>query len=127
MIRTVLVAAFIPAAALAACNSSPPPAAPVNQADSAAASGNQIAALPEGSRNGVFIRAIRDANQDCQHVDSSEPAGVQQGYPVWTAHCDNGNAYTIVLTGNGGAQVIDAGEARLVNSQAEAAGTANSQ
>ncbi|GAA4822648.1 hypothetical protein GCM10023232_20170 [Sphingosinicella ginsenosidimutans] len=105
MIRTVAAAAA--ALVLAACNSSPPPVAPVNEADSAAASGNQIAALPEGSRNGVFIRAIRDANQDCQHVDSSEPAAPQRGNPAWTAHCDNGATYTIVLTGNGGATVVN--------------------
>jgi hypothetical protein len=76
--------------------------------------------LSEGQRNGVFIRAIRDANLDCQHVDSSEAAGVQQGYPVWTAHCDSGATYTIVLTGNGSAQVIDAAEAALANTQAPA-------
>jgi hypothetical protein len=123
MSRTCAAAAIF---ALAACNSGSPPAAPVNQADSAAASGNQIAALPEGSRNGVFIRAIRDANQDCQHVDSSQAAGTQQGFPVWTAHCSDGASYTIVLTGNGGATVINAAEARLANSQAPAA-PANAQ
>lgn len=108
MIRTVAaISALAFTASLAACNSNPPPAAPVNQADSAAASGNQIAALPEGSRNAVFIRAIRDANQDCQHVDSSEPAAPQRGNPTWTAHCDNGATYTIVLTGDGDATVVN--------------------
>jgi hypothetical protein len=120
MTRIAIAATLVLAGALAACNSSAPPPAPTNQAESAAASGNQIAALSEGQRNGVFIRAIRDANLDCQHVDSSEAAGVQQGYPVWTAHCDNGATYTIVLTGNGSAQVIDAAEATLANTQAPA-------
>jgi len=117
MTRTAIAAALVLAGTLGACNSGEAPApTPTNQSESAAASGDQIAALPEGQRNAVFIRAIRDAGQDCQHVASSESVGTQQGFPVWTAHCDGGATYTIVLTGNGNAQVINAAEATLANS-----------
>jgi hypothetical protein len=75
---------------------------------------NRLAALPEGQRNGVFIRAIRDAGQACQHVDSSERVGEYRGNPVWRAHCDEGgSSWTIVVTADGTAQIINDAEARL--------------
>ena len=75
---------------------------------------NQLAALSEGQRNGVFIRAIRDSNQACQHVESSEMIGEYRGFPVWRAHCgDGGNSFTIVIMEGGGVQVVNDAEARL--------------
>ena len=75
---------------------------------------NQLAALPEGQRNGVFIRAIRDSGQSCQHVESSEPIGEYRGFPVWRAHCDGGaSSWTIVVMADRGVQVINDAEARL--------------
>ena len=76
---------------------------------------NQLESMPEGQRNGVFIRAIRDAGQDCQHVESSERAGEHRGYPVWNATCAGGGTWTIVITDNGIAQVLNAAEAQLVS------------
>ena len=74
----------------------------------------RLAAMPEGERNAVFIRALRDARLDCQHVDSSERATDYQGMPVWTASCRGGGNWTIVIGENGVAQILNANEARLV-------------
>ena len=75
---------------------------------------NQLAALPEGQRNGVFIRAIRDAGQECQHVESSVRAGEYEGNPVWSAQCAGGDSWTIVVTPDGTAQLVNESQARLV-------------
>jgi hypothetical protein len=81
-----------------------------NQVDVA----NQLAELPEGQRNAVFIRAIRDAGEDCQHVESSARAGEYQGMPVWSAQCAGGSSWTIVVTRDGTAQLVNDAQARLV-------------
>ena len=75
----------------------------------------RIETMPEGQRNAVFLRAIRDAGQDCQHVETSAPAGEHQGFPVWTATCDGGGTWTILIGNDGVAQILNAAEARLVD------------
>lgn len=79
--------------------------------------GNQVAALPEGQRNAVFIRAIRDAGQDCQHVESSQPAGRYRGMPVWRATCSGEGHWTLVIADDGTAQILNADQARLVTDE----------
>lgn len=81
----------------------------------------RLAAMPEGERNAVFIRALRDARRECQHVDSSESAGEYRGMPVWSAHCSGGGNWTIVIGENGVAQILNADETRLVDNGAAAA------
>jgi hypothetical protein len=121
MARTANIIAAA-ALALGACSQSAAPTANT-QVATPGDTQNRLTAMPEAERDGVFIRAIRDANQDCQHVDSSEASGSHQGFPVWTAHCSGGGTYTIVITNDGGATVINAAEARLAdNSQAPANG-----
>ncbi len=66
----------------------------------------RLQAMPEGQRNGVLIRAIRDAGLDCQRVARSEAANVQ-GRPAWTATCDDGTSWTIVIADNGIAQILN--------------------
>ena len=78
----------------------------------------RLAAMPEGERNAVFIRALRDARLECQHVDSSESAGEYQNMPVWTARCTGGGNWTIVIGENGVAQILNADEARLIDNGA---------
>lgn len=97
---------------LAGCQDAPAPATN-NATTSAAEIQNRLAAMPEGQRNAVFIRAIRDAGQDCEHVESSEGAGAHQGFPVWNATCAGGGTWTIVITDDGTAQVLNAAEVRL--------------
>ena len=76
--------------------------------------GNRLAAMPEGQRNAVFIRAIRDARLDCQHVESSSAAGEYRGMPVWNVRCSGGGDWTVVIGGDGVAQILSPDEARLV-------------
>src|SRR5687767_6573968 len=82
---------------------------------------NRLEAMPEGQRNAVFIRAIRDAREECQHVESSEPAGEHQGFPVWNATCAGGGTWTIVVMNDGTAAVLNAEEARLAGGNEAAA------
>ncbi len=77
----------------------------------------QLEALPEGQRNGVFIRAIRDTQGNCQHVERSERAGAYEGNPVWRAHCQGDQTYSIVVTESGVAQVLNEAEVALVTDQ----------
>lgn len=71
--------------------------------------GNQVAQLSEGARNAVFIRALLDAGQQCQHVERSVSAGRYQGQPVWRATCRGGGEWTIVIGADGTAQVLPEG------------------
>lgn len=91
--------------ALAACgggqNAAAPAAGPGNES-----AGNRVASLSEGQRNAVFIRAIRDAGLDCQHVERSVPAGSYREMPVWMATCQGGHEWTIVISPDGGAQIL---------------------
>jgi hypothetical protein len=120
MDRTVTAAAAA-ALALAACGE-----AGTEGANAVAVPGpdsiqNRLAAMPEGQRNAVFIRAIQDARQECQHVESSEPAGEHQGFPVWNATCLGGGTWTIVVMNDGRAAVLNAEEARLAGGNESAA------
>ena len=114
--RSMVMAAGL-ALALAACGGDGRERSPAT--DQATGNGsndvaNQLAALPEGQRNAVFIRAIRDAGEDCQHVETSTRAGEYEGMPVWSAQCAGGPSWTIVVTRDGTAQLINDAEARLV-------------
>lgn len=67
---------------------------------------NQVVALPEAQLNGVLIRAIRDARQECQHVESAAaqpPAS--DGSPVYFAQCAGGAAYLVGIGRGGNASV----------------------
>ena len=66
---------------------------------------NQVRALPEGQRNGVLIRAIRDANLNCQHVESSELTETSNNLPVYMATCDDGAVYAVAIRDDGSATV----------------------
>ncbi len=107
--------------ALAACDGGTPEAADetanlaANEAaGSPAATQNQLEALSEGERNAVFIRAIQDAGQECQHVESSARGGEHQGFPVWTARCAGGVEWTILIGNDGVVQVLNPAEAALL-------------
>jgi hypothetical protein len=94
---------------LASCDNSP--TGTVNEANAQLpgpdAMQARLEALPEAQRNGVFIRAIRDADGRCQHVERSEPAGEQEGLPVWRAYCEDGASFSILIARGGSAQVIE--------------------
>ena len=67
--RTMIIMAGA-ALVLAGCDGGAPES--VNKAEPVGpeAVQNQLAAMPEGQRNAVFIRALQDAGEECQHVES---------------------------------------------------------
>ena len=88
---------------------------------------NRLETMPEAQRNAVFIRAIRDADQQCQHVESSQRAGEHQGFPVWNATCAGGGTWTIVVMNDGTAAVLNDAEARLAGGNGAATQNAQGQ
>lgn len=112
---------------LSACGGTGAGTAEKAQAPDPDAIQNQLASMAEAQRNAVFIRAIRDAQQECQHVESSRPAGEHQGLPVWSAACSGGGTFTIVIMNNGTATVLNAQEARLAGGNEAAASNAQGQ
>ena len=102
---------FLPLAAalslLAACSDEAPRAT----AATPAARGDYVArvrALPEGQRNGVLFRAIRDAGRDCQGVTESATAGEADGPAAWLATCEGGGQWLVALADDGTATITDA-------------------
>ena len=85
---------------------------------------NRLDALPEGARNGVFVRAIQDSGNDCQHVESSSRAGEHPGLPLWKARCINGVEWTIVIGNDGSAAVLNPAEAGILEGNQAAGGNA---
>jgi hypothetical protein len=72
----------------------------------------RLQAMPEGQRNAVFIRALRDAGRPCQGVENSTYQGLRDGVPTWTARCtDDGGDWLILLGAGGVVQVVSAAEA----------------
>lgn len=77
-------------------------AAVVANQQEAQAMSAKVAALSPGQRDGVFIRAIRDAGLPCQGVTGSE-AGDKPG--SWVATCQEGSRHIITFGANGMANV----------------------
>lgn len=71
----------------------------------------RLQTMPEGQRDAVFIRALRDAKRDCQGVVSSAYQGLLQGRPTWTARCDDGVGWVIIIGKDGIAEVVNLVEA----------------
>lgn len=71
----------------------------------------ELQVLPSAKRNAVFIRAIREAGLDCQQVESSVLIGYRDTQPVWTATCSDKRVWTILIAGDGVAQILNAQEA----------------
>ena len=117
MRNRMLVAGAL-AALAAGCGSPADEAAPAPEANEAVNYQAEVAAMPEGQRNAVFIRAIRDADLECQHVESSTAGGTYEGMPVWNVRCDQDGNWTIVIGDNGIAQVLNANEAQLIGTEA---------
>lgn len=65
----------------------------------------QVRELDEAGRNGVLIRAIRDAGEECQHVDRSELIPTSNNLPVYMATCDGSNVYAVAIRDDGQAVV----------------------
>lgn len=97
-----------PALLVGACSS------PSGENTTAAATANEsgtnyiaaVEALPKGQRDGVLLRAIRDADLDCQGVDRSAPATEVNGRPAWKVTCVGGKEFLVAIGADGNAQVI---------------------
>lgn len=79
-----------------------------NAATSNAASSNAQQAVRDlslGQRNGVLIRAIRDARQPCQNVRESELSQTLGATPVYMATCEDGAVYAVAIRDDGTAIV----------------------
>lgn len=74
----------------------------------------RVSSLSDRQRNAVFIRAIRDAGLECQHVEWSTLSGTYRGMPVWTAACARNQVWVIVVGDDGNAQVLNPAEGLLV-------------
>ena len=92
--------------ALAGCDGASAPTTAAAPADTAFF--NQVAALPEGQREGLLLRAIRDAGQNCQGVTATTRAGEPGGPPAWLATCTDKGQWLVVLKADGTAQVTNA-------------------
>jgi hypothetical protein len=114
------------ALATAACGGGQNQAATANAGNAAEPVTNQVAGLSDAQRNGVFIRALRDAGFDCQHVERSVPAGTVQNMPAWRATCQGGGEWTILVAADGSAQILPQGVTVGGNQSAGNAATGNS-
>ena len=104
--RAPIFAAFV--LGTAACSGGQDASSP-NAASAPESAGNRVAALSAGQRNAVFIRAIRDAGLECQHVEQAVPVGIAQNMPAWRATCQGGGEWTILIGPDGTAQILPEG------------------
>lgn len=65
----------------------------------------RLDALTDQQRNGVFLRAVRDAGAGCQDVIGSAYHGIEFSMPSWVARCENGTDWMIMLDKGGRAHV----------------------
>ncbi len=80
----------------------------------------RIDALAAKQRDALFLRAIRDAGQECQQVVGSAYNGVHFGMPSWAARCSNGADWLIMLGKGGNARSRPArGEATALSTSSE--------
>jgi len=66
----------------------------------------KVTALNPKELNVVLYRAISDVGLNCQSVASSAEHKPVQGYPAWTAHCEGGENWVVILQSGGVMQVM---------------------
>ena len=69
----------------------------------------RIEALAPKQRDVVFYRALEDAGSDCQAVSASTRRAPIEGRPAWTAQCEDGRVWVVILHDNGMMQVATDG------------------
>lgn len=65
----------------------------------------EVLALPPAARDGVFLRAVRDAGLNCQEVTQTERFDPVNGNPTWRVYCDK-TPHIISITRDGTAKII---------------------
>lgn len=66
---------------------------------------SEIAAMNDGQRNGVLFRAISDAGQKCQGIETSARQEDRDGQPTWVAKCVAGDSWLVAIGPGGNAKV----------------------
>lgn len=105
------IATMTAALALAACGQSPntdanaaaPPAKAVDTRDYV----GEIRGMTPALRRGTFLRAIRDAQQPCQEVVEEHATENVNGQASWSASCENGADWIIIVERDGNAKVTN--------------------
>ncbi|MCP3731954.1 hypothetical protein M9978_16130 [Sphingomonas sp. MG17] len=72
----------------------------------------EVIGLPLNARQGVFLRAVRDAGLTCQQVTESEKLEDREGNPTWRAICDGDSPHIISITRDGTAKILSRSDAR---------------
>lgn len=107
-----IVAAMTAALVLAACGqtggnaANAVAAAKPKPADARDYVGEIRGMLPE-LRRGTFLRAIRDAQQPCQEVIEEHETETVNGQAAWSASCENGADWIIIVERDGNAKVTN--------------------
>jgi hypothetical protein len=67
----------------------------------------KVLAMNDRTRNVVFVRALLDAEIQCDGVESSERMPDRDGKPLWRANCTgNGGSHMIQITPDGTANIV---------------------
>ncbi|MBX3594185.1 hypothetical protein [Sphingomonas sp.] len=66
----------------------------------------EVLKLDPPARDGVFLRAVRDAKLPCQDVTASERLDPVDGNPTWRATCDGRTPHIISITADGTAKIV---------------------
>jgi len=102
---------LLPLAMLSACGGTATTtadnAATANAAQAAPDGGYaaRVTALTPRLRQGVFLRAIRDAGEQCQEVTDESAIAPIDGKPAWAATCDKSTQWVISIDRTGTALV----------------------
>lgn len=128
MIRSLFIAPF-PLLMLAACGTGEPATEVAGNtvANTAAAAPDggyaaRITALSPRLRQGVFLRAIRDAGEECQEVTDEYGIAAIKGEPAWAVTCDRSTRWVIAIDRSGTAIVNKASPAPAPNPNPAEAG-----
>ena len=65
----------------------------------------EVLALAPAARDGVFLRAVRDAGFNCQEVTQTERFDPVNGNPSWRIYCGK-TPHIISITRDGTAKII---------------------
>jgi len=65
----------------------------------------RVVSLPDGQREMVFLRAIRDAGLDCQAITKADRIEDVGGKPTWRAQCSDGTAHLLQVAPDGTALI----------------------
>ncbi|WHU04724.1 MULTISPECIES: hypothetical protein [unclassified Sphingomonas] len=60
----------------------------------------------DAQRGATFIRALKDASLECEHVDSATRIADQDKVPTWRVTCQGGINYMVSIPPNGIAKII---------------------